>query len=86
MPAASTLGYAGWAFFGVIVRGFQLGVLNRPFSSGKMGYVYSAGFWTGFGYLFYQMVDKNDEIIEGRVKQLKESRAARAAATANSAE
>lgn len=60
---------------GVLVRGFQLGVLNRPLSSGKAGYVYSAAFWTGLGYVFYKVVDHNDALIEQRVNQLQDARA-----------
>jgi hypothetical protein len=57
------------------VRGFQLGVLNRPFSYHKIGYVYSGLFWAGFGYLFYKVVDHNDALIEQKVNQLHEARA-----------
>jgi hypothetical protein len=59
---------------GVLVRGFQLGVMEKPFSHSKIGYVYSAAFWTGFGYYWYQYVDTNDAILEDRITKLRQKR------------
>ncbi len=62
---------------GVLARGFQLGILRRPWGHFKMGYVYSAALWTGIGYFFYKVVDAEDEILNERVKKLHEARARR---------
>lgn len=82
----STIGITNkLAFKGVIVRGFQLGLQNKPFNTNMSGYVLSGAAWSGIGYMFYQFVDSNDEVIEERVKRLHEARERRAAATAASA-
>ncbi|KAG7809414.1 hypothetical protein KL921_003411 [Ogataea angusta] len=65
---------AGWALFGAFARAYQQALRNLSFTYAPMGYVYSTGAWVGFGYLFEKWVRNNDEIIEERLKKLKEQR------------
>lgn len=42
-----------------------------------MGYVLSAGLWTGIGVAFYAMKDSQEQLTEKRVAALMEARAKR---------
>ncbi|EIF47482.1 secreted protein [Brettanomyces bruxellensis AWRI1499] len=68
----------GWALFGVGARALQMGIRQAPLGYYPMAYVYSAGFWVGFGYLFDSWVDKNNKLLELRMQKLQKTREAAA--------
>ncbi|VEU22577.1 DEKNAAC103669 [Brettanomyces naardenensis] len=64
----------GWAAFGIGARALQMGIRQAPLSYYPLGYVYSAGFWVGFGYLFDSWVEKNNTLLELRMQKLRRTR------------
>ncbi|QPG73710.1 hypothetical protein FOA43_001023 [Brettanomyces nanus] len=66
----------GWAAFGIGARALQMGIRQAPLTYYPMAYVYSAGFWVGFGYMFDSWVDKNNNLLEMRMDKLHKSREA----------
>lgn len=75
MVAISSL--SGWALFGAAVRGYQIGIKQRPWTYKPMGYVLSAGAWTVIGYAFYCVKDRQEALLEKRVATLLDARAKR---------
>lgn len=69
----------GWTVFGVAVRGFQMCLRQAPILHAPEGYVYSAAFTTGIGYLFESWVENNDRLLELRLAKLQKLREVEAA-------
>ncbi|GMM30796.1 hypothetical protein DAMA08_035410 [Martiniozyma asiatica (nom. inval.)] len=65
-----------WATFGVAVRALQMGIRQAPLFHAPQGYVYSAAFTTGIGYLFESWVENNDRLLELRLAKLQKLREA----------
>ncbi|KAI8978496.1 hypothetical protein BDB01DRAFT_800127 [Pilobolus umbonatus] len=66
---------SGFAAFGVLVRTYALGLQKRPVLSNPSGHLLAAGVFGSFGYLLYNVQERQSVLIAAKKEQMIKNRA-----------